>query len=25
LQGDYSFVVLQGYAVPCPRVTHAGL
>jgi len=25
LQGDYSFEVLQGYALPCPGVTHAGL
>jgi len=24
LQGDYSFEVLQGCALPCPGVTHAG-
>jgi len=25
LQGDSSFEVLQGYALPCPGVTHDGL
>jgi len=25
LQGDYSFEVLQGHALTCPGVTHAGL
>jgi len=25
LQGDYSLEVLQGYALPYPGMTHAGL
>jgi len=25
LHGNYSFEVLQCYALPCPRVTHTGL
>jgi len=25
LRGGCSFEVLQGYAFPCPEVTHAGL
>jgi len=24
-QGDSSFEVMQGYALPCPGVTHTGL